>query len=82
MPGQNHKFQVDKATTVLEAKSDENGAGSRQEGCGEEKGKKVIGITKQKPLVGKGAAASKKLAEGKPIEKKLIIEEKKPVAST
>ena len=46
----------------------------------EKKGKKAVGVKKQKPLVGRKAAATKKPAAEKPAEKKPIMEGKKPAA--
>ncbi|KAF6390757.1 ribosomal protein L4 [Rhinolophus ferrumequinum] len=76
----NHKLQVDKATAVLEVKSDETGLPGKKSVAGK-KGKKAVGVMKQKTLVGKEAAATKKPeAEKKPAKKKPTTEEKKSVA--
>lgn len=44
---------------------------------GGKKGKKAVDHTKQKPLVGKKAAVTKKPAAAKPTEKKPTTEERK-----
>ena len=77
----NHKLRVGRAAAALKSKSDEKGVPGKKPVVGK-KGKKVVGVKKQKkPMVGKKAAATKKpAAEKKPAEKKPTTEEKKPVA--
>nr|KAF6487101.1 ribosomal protein L4 [Rousettus aegyptiacus] len=78
----NHKLRVDKVAAALEAKSDEKKGVPGKKPVAGKKGKKAVGVVKQKkPLAGKKAAATKKPAtEKKPVEKKPTTEEKKPVA--
>nr|XP_059867887.1 large ribosomal subunit protein uL4-like [Delphinus delphis] len=77
----NHTTRMDRAAAALEAKSDEKGLPGRTPVVGK-KGKKAVGIKKQKkPLVGKKAAVTKKRAvEKKPAGKKPTTEEKKAAA--
>ncbi|KAK1343344.1 hypothetical protein QTO34_016123 [Cnephaeus nilssonii] len=79
----NHKLQMDKAAAaaaaVLEVKLDEKEVPSKMPVVGK-KGKKAVGIMKQKFLVGKKATAIKKPAAENPTEKKPTTEEKMLVA--
>ena len=72
----NHKPRVGRAAAALKSKSDEKGVPGKKPVVGK-KGKKVVGVKKQKkPMVGKKAAATKKpAAEKKPAEKKPTTEE-------
>ena len=72
----NHKLRVGRAAAALKAKSDEKGVPGKKPVVGK-KGKKVVGVKKQKkPVVGKKAAATKKpAAEKKPAGKKPTTEE-------
>ena len=72
----NHKLRVGRAAAALKAKSDEKGVPGKKPVV-EKKGKKVVGVKKQKkPVVGKKAAATKKpAAEKKPAGKKPTTEE-------
>ena len=75
-----HKLRVDRAAAALKAKSDEKGVPGKKPVVGK-KGKKVVGVKKQKkPVVGKKAAATKKPAAEKKPSEKPTTEEKKPVA--
>ena len=71
----NHKLRVDRAAAVLKAKLDEKGVPGKKPVVGK-KGKKVVGLKKQKkPGVGQKAASTKKpAAEKKPAEKKPTME--------
>ncbi|XP_021562913.1 60S ribosomal protein L4 isoform X2 [Carlito syrichta] len=71
----NHKLRVDKAA----AKADKKGISGKTPVAGKTGEKKAVVGKKQKPLVGKKAAAAKKPAEKKPAEKK-PTEEKKSAA--
>ena len=77
----NHKPRVGRAAAALKSKSDEKGVPGKKPVVGK-KGKKVVGLKKQKkPGVGQKAASTKKpAAEKKPAEKKPTMEEKKPGA--
>ena len=80
-PAKNHKLWMDKAAVALGAKSDEKGVPGERSVV-EKKGKKAVGVKKEKkPLVGKKAAATEKpAAKKKSAEKKPTIEERKPAA--
>ncbi|TKC50949.1 hypothetical protein EI555_001261, partial [Monodon monoceros] len=81
LQAKNHKIRMDRAAAALEAKSDEKGLPGKTPVVGK-KGKKAVGIKKQKkPLVGKKAAVTKKPAvEKEPAEKEPTTEEKKAAA--
>ena len=71
---------MNKAAAALEAKSGEEVPDNKP--VVEKKGKKAVGVRKQKkPLVGKKAVVTKKpVAVKKPAEKKPTTEEKKAAA--